>query len=142
MRLTKEQALQYLLGDHKCCPACGSNGISYGSLDYEGYQISQTVNCYDCKTAWIDCYGLSHCVDMESGEVVAELIPRVLITVRAGVADFVADPGVDVEVLDWDNHQAGNPAHVPGSHLQLLAQSDPEAAAILKPEGEVHDQNP
>lgn len=29
--------------------------------------------------------------------------PRVLILVRGGVAEFVADPGVDVFVVDYDN---------------------------------------
>lgn len=30
--------------------------------------------------------------------------PRVLIIVSGGVADYVADPGVDVEIFDWDNY--------------------------------------
>lgn len=30
--------------------------------------------------------------------------PRVLITVRGGVADYVADNGVRVELFDWDNY--------------------------------------
>ena len=32
--------------------------------------------------------------------------PRVLVTVSGGVADYVADPGVDVEVFDFDNWMA------------------------------------
>ena len=31
--------------------------------------------------------------------------PRVLITVRGGVADYVCDPGVDVAAFDFDNHE-------------------------------------
>jgi hypothetical protein len=31
--------------------------------------------------------------------------PRVLITVSGGVAEYVCDDGVDVEVFDWDNYK-------------------------------------
>ena len=32
--------------------------------------------------------------------------PRCLVVVSGGVADPVSDPGVDVEVFDWDNYRA------------------------------------
>ena len=31
--------------------------------------------------------------------------PRVLVIVNGGVAEFVADEGVDVEVFDWDDYE-------------------------------------
>lgn len=31
--------------------------------------------------------------------------PRVLVVVKGGVAEAIADNGVNVEVFDWDNHQ-------------------------------------
>ncbi len=31
--------------------------------------------------------------------------PRVLITVDGGIADYVCDPGLDVEIFDRDNHK-------------------------------------
>jgi hypothetical protein len=43
--------------------------------------------------------------------------PRVLVTVNGGIADYVADAGVDVEVFDHDNYKddpegtGGVPAH-------------------------------
>ncbi len=49
--------------------------------------------------------------------------PRVLITVRGGVADWVADPGVDVEIFDFDNQEA-DPAGtdpVPANFADLAA---------------------
>jgi hypothetical protein len=47
--------------------------------------------------------------------------PRVLVVVKGGVADPVSDPGVDVQVFDWDNYEddpkeAGG---VPGSFADL-----------------------
>ena len=35
-----------------------------------------------------------------------EDMPRCLVMVSGGVADYVSDPGVDVEVFDWDNYRA------------------------------------
>ncbi len=134
MRFTPEQAMSHLTGNQERCPACDGESLYFGSLEYEGTQVSEHISCHDCEASWYACYALSHCVDAESGDLVAELLPRVLITVKGGVADWVADPAVDVAVLDWDNHQAGDPADVSESHLQLLAQSDPEAAAILQTE--------
>lgn len=32
--------------------------------------------------------------------------PRVLVIVSGGVAEFVADTGVEVAVFDWDNYRA------------------------------------
>lgn len=32
--------------------------------------------------------------------------PRVLIVVAGGVADFVADDGVDVVIFDWDDYKS------------------------------------
>lgn len=32
--------------------------------------------------------------------------PRVLIVVSGGVADFVADEGVDVVIFDWDDYRS------------------------------------
>lgn len=40
----------------------------------------------------------------------AEVMPRCLVMVSGGVADTVSDPGVDVEVFDWDNYRAESPA--------------------------------
>lgn len=32
--------------------------------------------------------------------------PRVLIVVSGGVADFIADEGVDVVIFDWDDYES------------------------------------
>lgn len=33
-------------------------------------------------------------------------LPKVLIVVSGGVADYISDPGVEVEIFDWDNYKA------------------------------------
>ena len=135
MKLTPEQAMEHLTSAQERCPACGGESLYFGSLEDEGTQVSESISCDGCEASWINCYTLSHSVDAESGDVMAEVLPRVLITVRGGVADWVADPGVEVEVLDWESHGAGDAAHISESHLELLARSHPEAAAILQTEG-------
>jgi len=35
----------------------------------------------------------------------SEKLPRVLIVVTDGVADYYCDKGVDVEIFDWDNYK-------------------------------------
>jgi len=54
----------------------------------------------------------------------AQAKPRVLVTVRYGVADYVGDDGVDVEIFDFDNHLADpvGTAPVP-THFADLAES-------------------
>lgn len=32
--------------------------------------------------------------------------PRVLVVVSGGVADFIADEGVDVVIFDWDDYES------------------------------------
>ncbi len=34
---------------------------------------------------------------------------RVLITVCGGIASFVADKGIEVEIFDWDNYRVSSP---------------------------------
>ena len=36
----------------------------------------------------------------------AKAKPRVLIVVSGGVADFIADEGVDVVIFDWDDYES------------------------------------
>lgn len=56
-----------------------------------------------------------------------KVVPRVLVTVSGGVADYVADPGVDVEVFDHDNYHADpkNTASVPAHFRDLAAPNVP-----------------
>lgn len=48
--------------------------------------------------------------------------PRVLIKVVNGVAGFVADPGVDVELFDKDNYDAGDDFLCVPEHFRDLAE--------------------
>lgn len=49
--------------------------------------------------------------------------PRVLVTVSGGVADWLADDGVSVEVFDWDNYNDDpeGTGPVPASFSDLAA---------------------
>lgn len=49
--------------------------------------------------------------------------PRVLIIVSGGVADYVADEGVEVEGFDWDNYNS-DPEYtlLPPAHFKDLAE--------------------
>ncbi len=50
--------------------------------------------------------------------------PRVLIVVRGGVAEFATDPGVAVEVFDFDNYHQGDPGKVPSAFADLATRFD------------------
>lgn len=47
--------------------------------------------------------------------------PRVLVLVKGGVADCVADAGVDVEIFDFDNFRAGDTHLAVPAHFADLA---------------------
>lgn len=65
-------------------------------------------------------------------------MPRVLITVNGGVADYICDEGVDIEVFDFDNYNADRdhtslvPAHF--SDLAKHVGAPVEVAEIKAPE--------
>lgn len=46
---------------------------------------------------------------------------RVLVSVKGGVADAVWDEGVDVEIFDWDNYEAGDKQGVQSTFADLAA---------------------
>ena len=46
---------------------------------------------------------------------------RVLVSVKGGVADAVWDEGVDVEIFDWDNYEAGDKQGVSSAFSDLAA---------------------
>jgi hypothetical protein len=49
--------------------------------------------------------------------------PRVLVVVSGGCADAVADPGVDIELFDWDNYNDDPDNYTPvPAHFADLAQ--------------------
>lgn len=50
--------------------------------------------------------------------------PRVLIVVKGGVADFVADEGIDVVIFDWDDYKDAPEltAMPPSEFVDLAAQ--------------------
>lgn len=48
---------------------------------------------------------------------------RALVTVSGGVASYVADDGVDVEVFDWDNYKC-NPAGAPKPPMHFKDLAD------------------
>lgn len=52
--------------------------------------------------------------------------PRVLVVVSGGVADPIYDPGVDVEVFDWDNYKDDpeNTVRPPAHFADLAGQCD------------------
>jgi len=48
--------------------------------------------------------------------------PRVLIVVSGGVAEFVADDGVDVAIFDWDDYESDpSVTSKPPRHFEDLA---------------------
>ena len=48
---------------------------------------------------------LFRCIETETaGKEVGE-VPRVLVVVNGGIADYLSDQGVDVAVFDWDNYK-------------------------------------
>ena len=55
-------------------------------------------------------------------ELVSNSKPRVLIVVAGGVADFIADDGVDVAIFDWDDYKsAPDITSKPSKHFENLA---------------------
>lgn len=55
-------------------------------------------------------------------EQVSNPRPRVLIVVSGGVADFVADDGIDVVIFDWDDYEsAPDITAKPPKHFEDLA---------------------
>ncbi len=65
--------------------------------------------------------------------------PRVLVVVSGGVADYVADEGVDVEMFDHDNFKADpiGTAHVPVHFKDLAEPVGVPVATITDPEIQV-----
>ena len=64
--LTKAQKQAYLKASHKC-PYCGSRMIEgTGERTFDGDDISQKVECQDCRKTWWDIYRL-HDIE-EEGE--------------------------------------------------------------------------
>jgi len=48
--------------------------------------------------------------------------PRVLVVVSGGVADFIADDGVDVVIFDWDDYESAAEITLkPPRHFEDLA---------------------
>ena len=44
------------------CPQCQSYDIDTSSPDYDGINVFCNVECYNCKSTWIDVYQLQ-CYD-------------------------------------------------------------------------------
>lgn len=53
-------------------------------------------------------------------------VPRVLIVVSGGIADYVADEGVAVEIFDFDNYKADpeNTDKVPAHFRDMAEMAD------------------
>lgn len=63
--------------------------------------------------------------------------PRVLITVKGGVADYIADRGVDVEIFDRDNFEAGDfNLAVPSHFADLAKQADVPVCPLASIQGD------
>lgn len=65
-----------------------------------------------------DLSDLAQCFDLQANQAaLAPKQPRVLIIVSGGIADYVSDEGIDVEIFDWDDYNddpseyGGVPAH-------------------------------
>lgn len=60
--------------------------------------------------------------------------PRVLVIVSGGVADFVADDGVEVVIFDWDDYKAAPSLTFkpPGHFADLATQCNVPVAAVLE----------
>lgn len=50
-----------------------------------------------------------------------EMSARVLIVVNGGVAEYVFDGDVDVEIFDVDNYEAGDDITIPASFADLAS---------------------
>lgn len=63
--------------------------------------------------------------------------PRVLITVKGGVADYIADRGIDVEIFDRDNFEAGDSnLAVPSHFADLAKQADVPVCPLASIQGD------
>lgn len=63
--------------------------------------------------------------------------PRVLITVKGGVADYIADRGVDVEIFDRDNFEAGDSnLAVPLHFADLAKQAEVPVCPLASSQGD------
>lgn len=51
------------------CPVCGSESYEGGSVEIEGSEAFQPLNCIDCGAAWTDKYVLVGYVDLETGDL-------------------------------------------------------------------------
>ena len=56
--LTAARKLAYLRRG-SCCPYCRSESITGESVDIEGRQASQEVDCQECGRRWHDVYRLA-----------------------------------------------------------------------------------
>lgn len=56
----------------------------------------------DAESLWPGCLTVQ---DQPCDGPANEKAPRVLIMVKGGIADFVSDPGLDIEVFDFDNYE-------------------------------------
>jgi hypothetical protein len=55
---------EYVKQEGHSCPMCGESDLDYGSLDYEGYGISQHVWCQRCPAIWWENYRLYEYQDL------------------------------------------------------------------------------
>jgi len=70
------------------------------------------------------------------GMTPAPIKPRVLVTVSGGCADAVVEPGVDVEIFDWDNYNDD-----PDNYVALLPAHFADLAQPLGIPVENNDEN-
>ncbi len=56
-KLTARRKQAYLRHG-SCCPYCGSDSITGGSVDIEGSGASQELSCAECEKRWRDVYRL------------------------------------------------------------------------------------
>lgn len=92
---------------------------------YRVEEGSVTVVIYDQNGAKA-FFELGHADSIWPGKLAdgTQAKPRVLVTVSYGVADYVADPGVDVEIFDFDSHLADPVGTDPvPTHFADLAES-------------------
>lgn len=75
--------------------------------------------------------------DLGVGDPIGNVNPRVLITVKGGVADYIADRGVDVEIFDRDNFEAGDSnLAVPSHFADLAKQADVPVCPLASGQGD------
>ena len=108
--LTLDLVAQYAANRGCDCPYCGSSDIEGSAMTINTERVYQECRCNACGLAWTDGYTHDSVMGWDEADFTyfeEALKNRVVITIRGGVADVgSAPPGVEVQIVDFDNLEA------------------------------------